>query len=74
MGLSKQFMNRVQSLAEKQGAIVTQSKSHSGLRIKCPNGSVIVVHSTPSRPEVYLLSLADEFRRKGMTPPPKGFK
>lgn len=74
MALSKQFLNRVRKVAEEQGAVVTQGRGQGGLRIKAPNGRVLIVHSTPSRPEVYKLSLADNFRKIGLIPPVKGWK
>ncbi len=64
MALRKGFMNKVRKIAETNGCEVTTHRSGSGFRIKSPNGNVLIVHSTPSRPEVYRLSLRDDFRKK----------
>lgn len=67
MALSKTFLVRVAREAEKQGATVTWGKK--GLRVKGVNGLVIIVHKTPSRPEVYRLSLVQDLRRVGVEAP-----
>ena len=70
MGLPKKIFASIKKSAESQGAEVGHARG-GGLRIKSPGGRVIIVHSSPTDNDSYLMHMRRNFTRAGLTPPEK---
>lgn len=71
MALSTKTLRDIERDAVKQGCEIQWT---TGMRIKAPSGSVIVVHTTPRRNEIYLRNLAKKFSNAGLRPREGGWK
>jgi hypothetical protein len=71
VSIQKRILTDIRREAERQGATVTEGAK--GMRVKGPSG-LIIVHRSPSRPEVYRLSLPKNLLAVGIRPPEGGWK
>jgi len=72
MALSTKTLRDIERDAAKQGCTIKWTTT--GMRIKTPAGSVIVVHTTPNQEVIYLRNLAKKFVRAGLKPREGGWK